>query len=258
MPHHATKQKLQSWLTCHMLCCCTYIGLAADQLANLPQVSLQLFVNSCIVILVAIATTLEVAVFPVFHCRWCICRCGIAVVWCTRGALHYHPTPPLPCGWAVDSVPVFATCPCKNKDNHAKHDIVRKLPRMSIPATIGGLTSRCRSHPPKTKTVTRIVAPTSPIPVTVVADSPGKGGQGGIPWGLGGGSSPGPESIYIYICIYIYVYIYMYIYTYMCVLSGCVCVRVLLQHAAKQKPLSRRVLCMLYVRIDFLPTLPGG
>ena len=34
MPQHATKQKLQSWLTCRMLCCCIYIGLAAEQLAN--------------------------------------------------------------------------------------------------------------------------------------------------------------------------------------------------------------------------------
>ena len=103
-----------------------------------------------------------------------------------------------PVVWVVGSVllfrcePCFATCPGKSKDNHPKHDIVpatyavfeigscpacRKLARVrgnvSIAATIGGLTSRCRSHPPKTRTVTRIVAPTSSIPVTVVADRSG-------------------------------------------------------------------------------------
>ena len=38
-----------------------------------------LFVSSSIVILIAIATTLEVAVFPFFRCRWCLCCCEIAV-----------------------------------------------------------------------------------------------------------------------------------------------------------------------------------
>ena len=95
----------------------------------------------------------------------------------------------------------FATCPRKNKDNHAKHDIVLATYAMfemgscpacenlresmetwhqknPIAAIIGGLTRRCRSHPPKTNTVTRTVAPTSLIPVTVVADSLGRGGGG--------------------------------------------------------------------------------
>ena len=51
--------------------------------------------------------------------------------------------------------------------------------KITIRATFGGLTSRCRAHPPKARTVMRI--PTSSIPVTVVADSPGRG------WGYHGG-----------------------------------------------------------------------
>ena len=63
--------------------------------------------------------------------------------------------------------------------------------QIPIAAILGGLTTRCRSHPPKTRTVTRIVAPTSLISVAVVADSLGRGAQGeGMPWG--GDSSPSP------------------------------------------------------------------
>ena len=66
MPQQTIKQKLHSWLSYRMLCCCTYIGLAAEQLA---QVCVQLFITSGIVILIAIATTLEVTIFPAFHYR---------------------------------------------------------------------------------------------------------------------------------------------------------------------------------------------
>ena len=102
-----------------------WIGCSA---ANKPtQVCLQLFVNSCIVILIAIATTLEVT-FPVFRCRWCLCRCGIAVALVHSRSIALTPdaSSPLWLEWWVPfrCEPCFATCRRKNKDNHAKHDIV--------------------------------------------------------------------------------------------------------------------------------------
>ena len=140
----------------------------------------------------------------------------------------------------------------KSKDNHAKDGIVPGTCAMFEMGPIGGLTSQCRFHPPRTRTVTRIEAPTSSIPVTVVADSLGKGGPGGDTmvggggWGGGGCSSPGPETMYVcigacmsectdgrfmcvsaYVCmhIFMYRYIFMYrcMYIYMCV---CVSARV--------------------------------
>ena len=125
---------------------------------------------------------------------------------------------------------------------------------MSIPATIGGLTSRCRSHPPKTKTVTRIVAPTSPIPVTVVADSPGKGGQGGYHGGWGGVAARDPRA-YIYICIYImYIYIYVYIYIHVCV--EWVCVRACVAPACSQAEAAISSRAVHVVRKDRFPAHP--
>ena len=107
MPQHATKQKLQSWLTCRMLCCCTYIGLAAEQLANLHRnASSYVFVTSCIVMLIAIATTSAVAI-PAFRCQCFLCRCGIAVALVHSRSIALTPdasSPPVV--WVAGSVPV--------------------------------------------------------------------------------------------------------------------------------------------------------
>ena len=115
--------------------------------------------------------------------------------------------------------------------------------RESGEATIGGLTSRCRSHPPKTRTVTRIVAPTSSIPVTVVVDSPGRGPRKGSPkqGGCGGVAARDPRPymyictsirictficIYVPICVYMYICIY-YIYILLYGMYTCTLLRVL-------------------------------
>ena len=49
---------------------------------------------------------------------------------------------------------------------------------------LAGVISRCRSHPPKTRTITTIMAPASSIPVTVVTEAlGGYHGVGGGGWG---------------------------------------------------------------------------
>ena len=127
------------WLTCRMPCCCTYIGLAAEQLANLhryPYSYSSVVVLSYIGILIAFAATLEVAVFPVFRFRRCPCRCGIAV------ALWSDASSPTVV-WAVGSVPVRTmfcnlppqkqrqSCKVRYRASYFCHVQDEKLPRMS-------------------------------------------------------------------------------------------------------------------------------
>ena len=90
-------RKLQSWLTCRMLCCCTYIGLAAEQLANLHR-------NAYSCLSVVVLSSLS-------RYRDCSFADGASVavvlplLWFSR-SMHQHPTPPPPRGLVVGTVPV--------------------------------------------------------------------------------------------------------------------------------------------------------
>ena len=133
--------------------------------------------------------------FPFFRCRRCLCRRGIAVAQVHSLSIALTPgacSPP--CLGGGRPAPTEAI-----KDNHAKLPCMSNaesqgnvLQQKPIPATLGGVKTRCqcRSHPPNTRSVTRIAAPTNSIPETGAADSPGKG-QGGE---YRGGSSRGPET----------------------------------------------------------------
>ena len=112
-------RKLQSWLTCRMLCCCTYIGLAAEQLANLHR-------NAYSCLSVVVLSSLS----PYRDCSFAD-GASVAVVlpllWFSR-SMHQHPTPPPPPwsggGYCSGANRVLQPAPRKNNASHAKHDIV--------------------------------------------------------------------------------------------------------------------------------------
>ena len=114
-----------------------------------------------------------------------------------------------PVVWLVGCVPVRTefcnlplqeqrqSCQVRHRASYVCHDRDGKLP---IPSSDN---EDCHE----------VAAPTRPIPVTVVADSPGSEGQGGGYHGgaVGGLAARDPRHC---VCIYIYVYICRYIHAY--------------------------------------------